>query len=98
MPRNKRPLPLSYLLVCKTVTNDKTLSEASSVSKGPKPTDHVPVPEVDAGNIMENMTCSLSAKAPRREREIDTETGTSLLLNKLRDIREKQEMLGLQRG
>ena len=97
MPRNKRPLPLSYLLVCKTVTNDKTLSEASSVSKGPKPTDHVPVPEVDAGDILENMTFSLSSKAPRQEKEIASETGTSLLFDKLRDVREKQEMQGLQR-
>lgn len=77
------------------MTNDKTLSEASSVSKSPKPTDHVLVPEVDAGDIMENMTCSLSSKAPRQQREIDAETGTSLLFDKLRDIREKQEMPGL---
>ena len=97
LPRNKRPPPLSYLLICKTLTKDKTLSEASSVSKGPKPTDHVSVPEVDAGDILENMTSSLSSKAPRQERQIAAETGTSLLFDKLRDVREKQEMQGLQR-
>ena len=53
--------------------------------------------EIGVGGIMENMTCSLSSRAPRQERETDTEISSSLFFSELRDKREKQGMLGLQR-
>lgn len=46
---------------------------------------------------MANMTCSLSSRAPRQERETDIDIDTSLLFKEL-DIRGKQGVPDLPRG
>lgn len=69
-----------------------------SISKGPRTTGHLSIPEVDAGSVRENMTCSLYSRAPGQERGTDTETGTESLFNDSRDRRQKQGVPDLQRG
>lgn len=69
-----------------------------SISKGPRTTGHLSIPEVDIGSVRENVTCSLYSRAPCQERATDTETGTESLFNDARDRRQKQGVPDLQRG
>lgn len=66
-------------------TRDKTQSEVCSISEGPRTTDHLYIP----GSVMETMTDSLFSRAPGQEREMSTETVTSLLFSEFRDRKEK---------